>query len=332
MGEEPKIDFSVYLRHHFGRPSKMTWSYPIFVLAILTALFFTFRCIFKKIDDALPVTSLVGFALFSALFIVGTLVLPGISLSRGFHKQVIGRYSGIGTLLMSFISGLPMMLISTSLHNIGSYIWLRLGFKTVFPALFYFQTDGSIIEEIIAFLAETLIPAFGVSFFFFGVLWSRFRSKELFVGGFIVALVYTFWSLNPMMFLPTFLVATWCFYLRTTNENIWGPFICLISMKLMEFLFIGTLSKVDLLYVQTHSDIASTYLYASIPSLIFGMIILVFLRSSLLEFHNRHAIVEEEEMIDSTIPSFLRGVNFSIVVSLIIFVTIFILMCKGVHL
>ncbi len=332
MTDKPKVNFSVYMKHHFGKPLSMNWSFPIFVLSILTLVFFIFRCIYKKYDAALPVTSLVGYALLMSLFLLITLILPFMRLGNGIYKKAIGNFSGIGSLIVACLSGLPLMLITTSLHNLGSYLWLRMNMKTVFPALFYFSSDGSIMGDSVAFISETVLPAFAVSLFFFGFLWSRFRSRERFVGAIIVSVVYVCWSMNPMMFVPLFIVSMWCFFLRTTVENIWGPFICLISMRLIDYVFLGTLSKVDLLTVQTHSDIAPTYLYASLPSLIFGLIILIFFRSTLLEFSNKHRIIEDEELSDAEIPAFSKGINLSIVVSAIIFLVITILLLKGVHL
>lgn len=328
--ESPNI--KLYLKHHFGKPTRMNWSFPIFVLSLLTLVFFIIRCVFKKFDEALPVTSLVGYTLFMCILVIGTLILPSIRLSDGIYKKVIGNYSGVGSLLLAFLSGLPLMMLKTSIHNLGAYLWLRLDLKTVFPLLFYYDHDNSFASNFVAFSAETLIPAFGCSLFFFGLLWSRFRSRERNMGALVIGIIFMFWSMNPMMFFAYFIIGCWCAFLRTTTESIWGPFLCLISIRLMDFLFIGTLTRVDLLSIQTYSDISSTYLFASFPALIFGLIMLIFFRSTLMEFSAKHRIPEDEENEDMEIPAFSKGINLSLVVSLIIFVVIFILICKGVHL
>lgn len=326
------FNLRLYLKYHFGKPTRMNWSFPIFVLSILTLVFFIIRCVFKKFDDALPVTSLVGYTLFMSILITGTLILPALRLSDGIYKKVIGNFSGIGSLVLAFLSGIPMMMLKTSIHNLGAYLWLRLDLKTVFPLLFYFDHDDSIMSNLVAFSAETLIPAFGCSLFFFGLLWSRFRSKERNVGALVIGIVFMFWSMNPMMFFAYFIIGCWCAFLRTTTENIWGPFLCLISIRLMDFVFVGTLTRVDLLSIQTYSDVQPTFLYASFPALIFGLIMLIFFRSTLREFSAKHRIPEDEDTNDLEIPAFSKGLNLSLVVSLIIFAVIFILICKGVHL
>ena len=302
------------------------------VSSILTALLFVIRILLKYTGSPIPATSLIGYSVLEILLILIALMLPSAVLSRDLTERTIGSFTGTGPLLLAFFSGIPVMLITTALYNFSAWIILRVGSKMLFPIFFCHPDSSATLVKILEIMSDTVIPAAGASFFFFGLLWSRFRSKERFVGYIIIAGAYMLFSMNPVSAVGLFITGWWCSFLRTKTGNIAGPFLCLIASRLSEFLFTGTLSKVDILSIQTYSDIDPVYFYSSLPAAFMGVILISFFMKSLDSFHDSYVDEEEETELDTSIPSFDKGINLTIIVSGTVFLVIWILMCKGVHL
>ncbi|MBR2295590.1 MAG: hypothetical protein IJ869_07500 [Clostridiales bacterium] len=325
-------DLSIILKYHFGIPRVMTWSFPVMVLSILTLLCFLMRCIMPTEDAAIPPTSLIGYSVLVPAMALICLVIPALLLSRGQTDLLMGRYSGVGIMLVSFMSGVPLNLVSVSVYNLFCWIWLRLTQRIVFPAFFYYAGTESIEGRVLSLLSDTAIPGFACSLFFFGLLWSRFRSKERFVGYIIISLTFALYGLDFINFPSLFIIGMWCCFLRTNSMNIFGPFFCLLGIKLTSFLLEGTLDKVDLLSIRSYSDIDSTFLYSSLPSLFIGMILLSFFIKILTDFKYSYLNKEEDAESDPDIPSFDRSINLSLILSAILFIVSWVMLFKGVHL
>ncbi|MBQ4271284.1 MAG: hypothetical protein II718_05620 [Clostridiales bacterium] len=325
-------EFSVLMKYHFGKPQAMTWSYPIMVMTILLTLFYVIRCFLPSDEAAIPATSLIGFSIFVPIVTIFCLVLPSLYLLRGQYDMLVGRYAGVGVLVTSCLSGVPLMLISTSLYNLFAWLWLHTGASMVYPAFLYFGGTASTSARILSVLTDTVIPGFGASMFFFGVLWSRFRSKERMVGYIIIGLTYALYGLDLINFPSLFIIGFWCAFLRSKSMSIFGPFLCLVGCRITDFFLAGTLSKVDIMTTVAYSDIDATYLYASLPSLFIGFILLSFFMRILNDFNSSYVTKEEDGEDDSRIPSFDRGINLSIVLSAVLMLVLWVMLFKGVHL
>lgn len=300
-------------------------------LAIMTGLFYTLRVLANGESFPFAPTSLIGFTVFSLLMTFVALLLPGFLLAGGITDQVIGRYSGAGSLILSFCSGIPLMMVTTSVYNFSSWLLLRMGNNVVFPAFFYHGGTESKAGYALAILADTVIPAAGACVFFFGLMWSRFRSKEKFAGYIIIAAAYMLYSMDFFGAAAVFFTGWWCSFLRTKTGNIFGPFLALVASRLSVFLFGDTLTKIDILVVQTYSDIDPTFFYASLPALFIGLILIAFFMKSLNAFHDSYSDNEEDGIYDKVIPAFDKGFNLTIVTAGIIFATLWIMLIKGVH-
>ena len=330
--QEQKPSTLTVIRYQLSRPSVMNWSYPIMVSSVMTAMIFAVRCLCTFTGFPIPATSVIGNAALNILVTLLALVLPAALLSNGLSDRIVGRFTGAGSLILAFCSGIPLMLITTATYNLSAWVILRFGTKMPFPFLFTDYATSSAAGEVLSVMSDTVLPAAGASLFFFGLMWSRFRSKERFAGYAIIAFAYMMFSLDAVSALGLLITGWWCCFLRTKTDNIAGPFVCLVAARLSQYLFTGTLGKVDILSIQTYSDIDSVFFYSSLPAAFMGLVLLSFFMKTLNSFYDSFTDDEEDSRYDNSIPAFDKGINLTIIVSGAIFFTLWILMLKGVHL
>lgn len=319
------------IKHNFGRPAVMTWGWPLMILSLITLAFLGLRCLLNDPEMLFPATSLVGCSALMILLTLCALVLPAVMFSRGIEDRVTGHYTGIGTLILAFISGVPLMMIRIPLYNIIAWLTLRFTGKSIYPVFFHADPDST-YGIVLAILCDTVIPAFGVALFFFGFLWTRFKGTDRFKALVVVTIAYVLFSMDFTSILAIAAAGIWCSYLRARTHNMWAPFLCLISMNLSEMMLPGTLSRIDIFEVQTYADIGTTYFYSSLPSFFMGMVLILFFIRVLDSFSIsvRHEITGME--YDDTIPAFDKSINLSLLLTLAVFITVWVLIIKGVYL
>ena len=332
MGDNKEnIPALAILKHNFGRPHVMTWGWAVMLMSLITLAVFGLRCFLNDPDFLFPATSIVGCSALLILETLCVLVFPAVLCSRGIEDQTGGYYTGIGTLILSLISGIPLMMIRIPLYNIMAWVTLRLGGKSVYPVFFHSDPTSNYATAL-TILSDNIIPAFGIALFFFGFLWTRFKSTDRFQAYVVITAVFVLFSMDYTSVLALIATGIWCCYLRSRVHNMWGPFLCLISMKLSEMLLPGTLSRIDIFEVQTYADIGSTYFYSSLPSFFMGMVLILFFIRMLDSFSIsvRHEITGSE--YDESIPAFDKSINLSLLLTLAAFITLWVLILKGVYL
>lgn len=333
MSEEKKQNRTLaVLKHNFGMPSVMTWGFPLMIMAAVSLLIYLIRCLFKDPDQPLFAGSLVGFSAFMIILTLCALVMPAVICSRNIEGEALaGHYTGIGTLILAFVSGIPLTMIRIPLFNLLSWVTLRISGNSVFPVFFH-SDPVTPYGKALSVLCGTVIPAFGAALFFFGLLWSRFRSTDRHQAYIAITLAFMLFSMDYTSLLASCAAAVWCCYLRSRIHNIWAPFLCLISSDLFTLFLPESLSKIDLFAVQTHADIGATYFYSSFPSFFMGMVLLLFFIRVLDQFSHavRHEVTGSE--YDDTIPPFARSINLSLILTGTLFIILWVLILKGAHL
>ena len=319
------------LKHNFGKPRIMTWGWPLMIFSLITLVFFGARCLFKSPDLPYPATSIVGCSFFMILMTLGALAVPAVFFSKGFEDRTVGRYTGVGSLLLSFISGVPLMMLGIPLYNFIAYLTLRFSRSSIYPVFFHTEPE-TLYGQILSIVCDIILPAFGASLFFFGFLWTRFKSTDRTKAYIVITAAYALYSMDFTSILAAAAAGIWCCYLRSRTHNMWAPFLCLISMKLSELVLPETISRIDIFAVQTYADIGSTYFYASLPSFFMGMVLLLFFIRVLdsFAFSLRHEFTGGE--YDELIPPFDKSINLSLILTMAVFITIWILIFKGVYL
>lgn len=328
------------LNHHFGYPVLMNWGYPVMYMSVGLALIFCIKLVIARLNPDFSTTSVVGQAILMPLLVLIALIFPGASMCERSRINANGKFTGIGPLFTAFLSGAPTLLIYYAFHNISSWMSLTLFEKMLFPSFYFAKPEGFGINGILAFIAGNAIPALGVCFFFFGLIWSRFRKSNKNIAALIVCALLVLFSVNPVDSASILVIALWCCFLRDRAGNIWAPFSCMMGAFLTSFFVQDFVSMVDITSVQSASDINITYFYSSFPALLISAILLFFFMRLLNDFYisyNDSLFITKEEQAtyeetESKIPELATGFNAPFVFGLIIIVVIWILTILGVQL
>lgn len=321
-----------FLKYSFSKPANITWGWILMVMSILLGVIYASICVLKSFELPIAVTSVAGYACLTLIVTAVVYVFPSFVLSQDFAVKITGKYTGVGAILLSFLSGVPLMMMNVAAYNFSVWATLVLNNKSIYPVFFSFGGDNSIIAMILKIFSDTVVSSFGLSIFFFGLLWSRFKSTERTAAIVVISLSFALSSLDFASVLGLIGVGVWCCFLRSRVHNIYAPFACLISLKLSEFLLPDTLCKIDIFSVQTHADIDSTFFYSSLTALFMGLLLIQFFIRVLNNFENyvKHEIDTEAE--NATIPPFDNNIRLSLVLAIVVFIVIWVLTIKGVHL
>ena len=325
-----------FFRNTFLPKKRTNWGYPLFIMAVALAALYIAK---ELLASFLPFTStsIVFNSLVMPLLTLLALIAPAISLSSGDTdlsiNGITGKFTGIGPLLIAFFSGVPLGLVNSAFHNLMAYLWLRLGRSMVFPAFMCYNADDSIASQALQIVTVDAIPALGVSIFFTGLLYSLFREENKLAGTIIIILFYSLYSLNMIDIAGIAITGLWIVILRRKTGNIMAPFLSMIAMKLTPYFFSFIISEVDITTLQTYSDIPVSFFYTSIPALFVSAILFGFFKASLDDFERtyysdmlgREVDAELEEQPLKILP-FVKGLNVSLLIAVIILVGLWIRM------
>lgn len=314
----------------FGFHEYINWGLLLFFSAIGTGIAFTFKHILIRSGFVFSVTSLSGFTILMPFLVLFALLIPTAITVTHFHldsKDIFGKFLGVGPIVLSFLSGVPIMLITVALHNFSAYLWLRAGNTMVFPAFFCISNNDGAMETILSLIITTLIPALGYSVFFFGLLWSSFKSSQKNQAAILIAFVFAVFGLNVVDFFSLFVIGLWLCFVRSRVGNSIAVFFCLFGNALTS-LWLGKIIKsVDITMLQTYSDIDKTYFYASLPALFVGIILLMFFAKNLntYRFQSTYGLfgedfqLEERVRTDAGLEPMTRGLCPALLIAAIIF-------------
>ena len=125
-----------FIVRSFKYPKSFNWGYPVFFAGIgASAAFLLLKLLFSG-SFPFSSTSLIGCAVIVLVLVMSAFFVPAVLLAEKGGLDIAGRYTGIGALILSFLSGAPVYLIKASLHNLSVVLWLRMGGSIIFPAAF----------------------------------------------------------------------------------------------------------------------------------------------------------------------------------------------------
>ena len=129
-----------FLVRSFKYPKPFNWGYPVFFAGVGVGVAFL---LLKLFFDSVTIssTSLVGCAVTVLVLIMAAFVAPSVLIAEKGGLDITGRYTGVGVLILSFLSGAPVYLLKASLHNISIALWLRMGGSIIFPGVFYYLQE-----------------------------------------------------------------------------------------------------------------------------------------------------------------------------------------------
>ena len=330
-----------FFQKRFGVPRPFNWGYSFLFAAIGTVVTLMLALIvFESGSLSFSTTSIVGCGLITVIMTTAALMLPAVFIPGRTRLDIAGKYTGAGTLIMSFLSGAPIFLIKASFRNLFTYFWLRLGNSVVFPALFSYAVDDAKATLALQIITDSLIPSLGISVFFYGLLWSGIRNSDKDLSYWVIPILLSLYSLNFPDLPATFVTGIWLCRVRKDADNIWGPFLCLAGSRFFSIIMKGVISEVDLTTLRTYSDMPVTFFFSSIPALVVAGILFAFFRKMLGEFnyyYTTDVYGDEGSKYNApddtqTVNRFRAGFNTALFIGVIIFVIFWILMFKGIRL
>lgn len=322
----------------FKVPKPYNWGYPLFFGSI--GMGFSFLLLKLMFSGAFQFssTSLIGCAVSVIVIVMFAFVVPSVLIAEKSGVCITGHYTGIGALILSFLSGAPVYLLKSSLHNIISTQWLRAGGSIVFPAVFYHVEGVSGQLLALEILIDTVIPAFGFSLFFLGAVWQGFSEKNRKWAFFFIPLFFAAFSFDFLDIIAILIIGWWLCMVRNHTGNIYGPILTLLGARITGILIDNVVSEVDLTTIRVYSDIPTTIYFSAVPAIVVAVILFAFFRKTLGEFHFTYSAdiygdsKKLEEGEGEKAESVLAGFNLTFLLGVLIIMAFWILLMKGVRL
>ena len=322
----------------FKFPKPFNWGYPVFYGSV--GFLFAFLILKLMFSGAFSFssTSLIGCSIIVLMTVMFAFVAPSFLIAERGGLYITGRYTGIGSLILSLLSGAPIYLLKTSFHNLSAALWLRNGGSVIFPAVFYHLEEVTWQTLLLEILIDTIIPAFGFSVFFLGAVWQGFTEKNKRWAFVIIPLLFGLFSMDFIDLAAIVIIGWWLCIVRNHTENIYGPILALLGARLTGILIGSIVGELDLTTIRVYSDIPSTIYFSSIPALVVAIILFAFFRKTLGEFHFAYSadIYGDErkpEVKDGGMAGgFFKGVNITLILGIMICVILWILLLKGIRL
>ena len=328
-----------FIVNSFKYPKPFNWGYPLLFGGIGTAAALLLLHILFGGAFPFSSTSLIGCAVIVIVLVMMAFVIPSVLLAEKGGLDITGRYTGIGALILAFLSGAPLYLIKASLHNLSVALWLRMGGSIVFPAVFYHLEDINASTLFLSIFIDTLVPAFGFSLFFLGIVWQGFSEKNKIWAFIIIPLLLALFSFDFLNLAGIIIIGWWLCMARSRTENIYGPVLALLGCRFTGILISGIVEELDITTIRVFSDIPNTIYYSSVPALFVALILLAFFRKTLSEFHIAYSNSAEifgdgrlpEEKDGGKAAGFFRGFNLAMILGILIFVVFWALLFNGVR-
>ena len=324
-----------FIIRSFKYPKPYNWGYPVFfgsvglgVALLIAKLLFGGAFPFSS-------TSLVGCSVIVVLIVMFAFITPSILLAEKGGLYITGRYTGIGALILSFLSGAPIYLIKASFHNLSLAFWLKAGGNVIFPAVFYHMDEITGQSLFLGILIDTVIPAFGFSMFFLGAVWQGFSEKNKGWAFIVIPLLIALFSFDFIDLPAILVIGWWLCIVRNHTENIYGPILALIGARLTGILIDSIVIELDLTTIRTYSDIPNTIFYSSVPAVVVAVILFALFRKNLGEFHFAYSADiygdsrSPEEKDGSFAGKLLYGFNLTLVLGIAVCVAFWILLLNG---
>lgn len=342
------------IRRQLGFPNKANWGYAYMLASIGLLATYWVSYIIENAKTSYSATSLIGYSIIGSILALLAFIIPSVILIMRHNGNAnnsefpisLGRFSGIGPLFLSFLSGVGVRFVYSALHNLTSWAWLRMGNNMVFPMFQCINDMKSAPETILYVISTTIIPGIGICLFFLGLIYSLIDKSERKLAYILIPILAALCSMNFIDMLPVFFAMCWLVFLREKTNNILCPLLCLVACTITSILSRGLVPSVDITMVLTYSDIPESYLYSSVAACLVGIIMLAFFYKGFVEFNKsffavKPTISDEAPTTNDTngsdnksskknkAPSFSSGVNLALIVAVIILIVLWNITLKG---
>lgn len=223
-------------------------------------------------------SSLIGFSIIGLCRVLLCLLLPFVFFVSRYSipdSTVYGSNPGIGAVIHSLLVGFPAMLIFVAIHNLLARLLIVYSVSIPQPAVYVTNFDSSKEATILLLVVGAGLPILLEELVFRGLLTGILPGSLYNYKGHIwIAFLFAVYMLDPVDFLPYFLLGLLLGYIRHAFDNSLCCILARFSMVAAYFMFQSLLPLLDTSVVRTEADIDSTVLYTSLTALIMGALIL----------------------------------------------------------
>lgn len=321
----------------FTYPQPFNWGYPVFFGALGMGVAFLLLKALFTLPFPVSSTSLIGCAVSVLVIVLFSFVIPSVLLAEKGGLNITGRYTGIGALILAFLSGAPLFLVKAAFRNLFIVLWFKLGGSAIFPSVFYYVEEQTGLMLLLEILADTVIPAFGFALFFYGAVWKGFSDKSRRWAFVIIPILLAMFSFDVFNVVGILVIGWWLCILRDRTENIYAPILSLIGARFTGILIDSVVVELDITSIKIFSDIPNTIYYSAVPALIVAVILLAFFRKALDEFHISYSADVygdsdiQDELKGRGGDGFMSGVNLTLVLGIIFCFALWIVLFNGVR-
>lgn len=271
-------------RHNFnfqlilGLPKQLHFGFVFLCASVLTAVLMTIWAAIPEDILSYSKTSVFGFAVIGILRSYICFLLPLVFLSTRYvvsGKNLMGKFPGIGILIISILAGFPASLIFTALHNLSLYFYITNHTRVPLPAIFYAGLDRSPIALALILIAGVLLPSIAEGVFFRGLLFASLPKKcQNGFGIIIIAFLFAVFMLNPIDFWAYFFLGLLLGYIRMTTDSVISSILTQCAMVGFMLILSALIPYIGIAEAQTRIDIDPSIPYVAITSIVIGLLAL----------------------------------------------------------
>lgn len=252
-------------------------------------------------------TSLIGYSMIT-LFRLLILLLIYVLITEHYkikEHHTWGRNPGLGVFFMSFLAGVPAMMLSVSVHNLFIYLELRMENPIPSQLFYYVTTEESIWSILLLLVIGLLLPVLIEELFFRGLVYSVLPDKW-WIRIPLPAIISTLFAMNRLEFLSFLIIALIASTVRYCTDSTLCSILTRISLFCINVFLSRVLPTQDPSMVQNALDYSRTTLYASIIGLVLGLVMIIVLLRQFIyvryRLKNEDASCNSEEGKPLTIP------------------------------
>lgn len=223
-------------------------------------------------------TSLIGYSLITlvrllALLLVYVLVTEHYKIKE---HHTWGRNPGLGGFFMSFLAGIPAMMISVSVHNLFIYLELKLENPIPSQLYYYVTSERSVYGILLLLVMVVLFPILIEELFFRGLVYAVIPDRW-WLRITIPTILSALFAVNRLELPSLLVIGLICSLVRYYTDNTLASCMTRIGYFCMRILLSSILSLQDPDLVQNAIDYNKTTLYSSIIGVSLGIVMMLVL-------------------------------------------------------
>ncbi len=228
-------------------------------------------------------TSLIGYTMITLMRLLMLLLVYVLVTEHYKIKEhsTWGRNPGLGGFFISFLVGVPAMLLSVSAHNLFVYLQLRLDNPLPRQLYYYTTQENSLYGTLLLLLIGVFLPILVEELFFRGLVFAVLPDHFCF-RIFLPAVLSTLFAVNRLEFIPLLLIGLCCSCVRFYTDSTLCSCLTRVGLFCSHTLLAKILTEVEPDAAQNAMDYSRTVLYASIIGAVLGVVMMLVLLKQLI--------------------------------------------------